>query len=382
MTNKDLVHFSQNEGCGGFQEGGYNSKAIQPTHVNWTRQSKLMGPENPSVKWEMDLNGNGFYSSPIIGKEGIIYFGTGNGFLYLIQPDGSIRSTKKLGGNLQTPVLGFDETLYIGTRDNNKLYALNINGEVIWEFETRNMFEYSPSIALDGTIYISSQDRTLYAINPDGTKKWEFKRKFVFWSSPSIGVDGTIYIGSNENAELLAINPDGSLKWAANIGYSYNSSPIIGSDGTIYIESYSKDQKNLYALNHNDGSVKWCFSLQRGNITTSPALGHDGTLYVGTDIFKLLALNLDGTKKWDCDIEGFTYYQPLIDCDGNVYIGTTIDENNKMVSRVFRFNSDGMKKWVRKIDGSMTSIALGTDRVLYFASSEDSKIKLYALGES
>jgi hypothetical protein len=57
-------------------------------------------------------------------------------------------------------------------------------------------------------------------------------------------------------------------------------------------------------------------------------------------------------------------------------------ENNKMVSRVFRFNSDGMKKWVRKIDGSMTSIALGTDRVLYFASSEDSKIKLYALGES
>ena len=53
-----------------------------------------------------------------------------------------------------------------------------------------------------------------------------------------------------------------------------------------------------YATGHNTGTKKWEFAA--GNwIHSSPAIGSDGTLYVGSRDNKLYALNPDGTKKWE-----------------------------------------------------------------------------------
>ena len=47
---------------------------------------------------------------------------------------------------------------------------------------------------------------------------------------------------------LYAINPDGSKKWAFNIGDSYvSSTPAIGSDGTIYVSGAWST--HFYAIN-------------------------------------------------------------------------------------------------------------------------------------
>lgn len=54
-------------------------------------------------------------------------------------------------------------------------------------------------------------------------------------SSPTIGVDGTIYIGSHDN-KLYAINPDGTLKWRYDTNGSCLGNPIaIANDGTLYV---------------------------------------------------------------------------------------------------------------------------------------------------
>ncbi len=52
-----------------------------------------------------------------------------------------------------------------------------------------------------------------------------------------IGSDGTIYVASND-AKLYAINPDGTLNWTYTLGKVSYGSPAIGADGTIYIGSY------------------------------------------------------------------------------------------------------------------------------------------------
>jgi large repetitive protein len=45
------------------------------------------------------------------------------------------------------------------------------------------------------------------------------------------------------------------------------------------------------------GSLKWGFTA--GNqIRSSPALGADGTIYVGSIDHKLYAINPDGSEKW------------------------------------------------------------------------------------
>ena len=54
------------------------------------------------------------------------------------------------------------------------------------------------------------------------------------------------------------------------------SSPAIGSDGTIYVGS---DYDDLYAINP-DGSIKWEFNAGRGRVDSSPTIGSDGTIYV------------------------------------------------------------------------------------------------------
>jgi len=74
------------------------------------------------------------------------------------------------------------------------------------------------------------------------------------------------------------------------------SSPAIGSDGTVYVGSY--DSK-LYALSGKSGVKLWEFETG-GRVSSSPAIGSDGTVYVGSDDKKLYALNgKTGVKLWE-----------------------------------------------------------------------------------
>ena len=69
------------------------------------------------------------------------------------------------------------------------------------------------------------------------------------------------------------------------------SSPAIGSDGTIHVGSYDN---YLYAINP-DGSREWRFKTGNG-VSSSPAIGSDGTIYVGSEDYNLYAINPDGSR--------------------------------------------------------------------------------------
>ena len=85
----------------------------------------------------------------------------------------------------------------------------------------------------------------------------------------------------------------GDLIWKFETGGQTYSSPAIGSDGTIYVGSYDN---NLYAINP-DGSKKWAF--ETGNIISSPAIGSDGTVYVGSRDYKVYAFETSSSGPVD-----------------------------------------------------------------------------------
>jgi hypothetical protein len=97
---------------------------------------------------------------------------------------------------------------------------------------------------------------------------------------------------ANQGEKLLyAINPDGTLKWNFKTDNSIGSSPTIGSDGTIYVGSYDG---YLYAINP-DGTLKW--KLQTDNpIKSSPVLDDTGILYIGSGNKKILAVYTSSGK--------------------------------------------------------------------------------------
>ena len=63
--------------------------------------------------------------------------------------------------------------------------------------------------------------------------------------------------------------------------------PAIGTDGTVYIGS---EDNKVYALDGASGAKKWEF-VTGGDVHSSPAIGADGTVYIGSKDKKIYALD-------------------------------------------------------------------------------------------
>jgi outer membrane protein assembly factor BamB len=167
-----------------------------------------------------------------------------------------------------------------------------------------------------------------------------------------------------ENSQCEVTGPDGTKKWEFSTGNEIYSSPAIGSDGTIYVGS---TDGNLYAIDP-DGGKKWDFSTGAA-IYASPSIGSDGTVYTGSD--KLYAIRpADGGKKWEFAAGG-NMESCAIGVDGTIYSGSS---DNKL----YAINpTDGSKKWEFIAEGAIVGApAVGADGTVYFGSDDR---KLYAI---
>ena len=107
--------------------------------------------------------------------------------------------------------------------------------------------------------------------------------------------------------------------WEFETGLAVSSSPAIGSDGTVYVGSWDK---KLYVNNGKRGDKQWEF-VTGGDVFSSPAIGSDGTVYVGSKDKKLYAINgKSGVKLWEFKTLGFVDSSPAIGSDGTVYVGS------------------------------------------------------------
>jgi outer membrane protein assembly factor BamB len=313
-----------------------------------------------TLKWKFkipasDMGQNYIMSSPAIGKDGTIYIGRSpNASLCAINPDGTQKWVcnicKKDLSSIGSPAISNDGIIYVGGLLNKSGYlcAVDSKGNIKWQFEIDSTLQSSPSptIGSDGTIYIGDNNGDIYAVNSHGTKKWKYTVPKVerveckFTSSFAIAEDGTVYAICRDG-NLYAINPkDGKLKWKFRIGeVSTSASPVIGTDDTIYVGGKTDGKACLYGIDPS-GKEKTCFIIidkenQSGVIDTAPIIGNDGTIYIGgaygiKDGFSgymqsyLYAINLDGSIKWKTmvDEKDEIFSSPVIGDDGTVYVGS------------------------------------------------------------
>ena len=231
-----------------------------------------------------------------------------------------------------------------------------------WKFATGYEVYSSPAFGADGTIYLPA-DIYLYALDPlDGSIEWQY----LTGGHPRHpgGRHGRDDLFGCSNNYFYALNPDGSLKWSFLIDNSFAlSSPAIGTDGTIYVGS---DNYNLYALNPADGSVKWIFTAH-GVLETSPAIGADGTIYIGGGFpeHNLYAVNpTDGSLKWLFSTGDPIDGSPSIGADGTIYVGSS-DHN------FYALNPNGSLKWKFTAGYYVGSTAaIGPDGSVYVGSED------------
>ena len=155
------------------------------------------------------------------------------------------------------------------------------------------------------------------------------------------------------------------LMWSFTTGSSVGSSPAIGADGTIYVGSW--DNK-LYAINP-DGSEGWSFATGE-YISSSPAIGANGTVYVGSGDSNLYAINTDGSEKWRFTIDAAVDSSPSIGTDDAIYVGSA--DNG-----FYAINPDGTLRWSFPTgDAILSCPAIGADGTIYVGSFDG---RLYAV---
>ncbi|HNZ76762.1 MAG TPA: PQQ-binding-like beta-propeller repeat protein [Verrucomicrobiota bacterium] len=153
--------------------------------------------------------------------------------------------------------------------------------------------------------------------------------------------------------------------WSVPFNSISDSAPAIGPDGTIYVGTW---KGRLWALNP-EGARKWTFAA--GNeIKSAPAVGADGTIYFGSRDRKLYAVHPRGQKRWEFLTGGWVDSSPALGHDGTVCFGSW-DGN------FYALNTNGVKQWVFPTGGAIVSSpAIGADGAIYFGSHDR---KFYAL---
>lgn len=278
---------------------------------------------NGELKWRYGTTAQ-VYSSPAIWEDGTIYFGSEDCYLYSLTQEGKLKwkfytgLSGRVSGVISSPAVGDDGTIYIGSQ-NWYFYAINPQGKLEWKFITGWQITSSPAVGGDGTVYFGSGDNNLYALSPDGKLKWKFKTEKWIYSSPVIGKDGTIYFGSFD-CYFYAVTPEGSQKWRFKTAKYIKSSAVIGNQGTIY---FGSDDEHVYAISP-EGIEQWRFRTE-GKIRSSPVVGEDGTIYFGSGDNNLYALSPEGKLKWRYKTEGCIYSSPVVGSNGVIYFGS--DDN-------------------------------------------------------
>lgn len=335
-----------------------------------------------AVNWYYNiLTPSASSSTPTLAADGTVYVTSGGSF-YAFTSAGSLKWSHiaDTSGSMSGALIGYDGTLYVAT--NLRLLAVAPQGYIIWRYRfpistttSNGMIAKSYlTIGARGTLYVCTALKQLYAFSAStGSVKWVVtpptNPAFSFpgylptmpmsITSPTIGPNKIVYY-STSDWMLYAVSGSGSVWW--NITMSGTSSPVsgsqlsniaqasspaIGPDGTVYVTatSFSSYSSRMYAVTAA-GSVKWTFTTGVPSSTCgtssnskppSPAVGADGTVYIGFNDYNFYAFTPSGsvlfkysgglppTGSSTCANNLHVYQAASIAADGTVYVNTNYE---------------------------------------------------------
>jgi outer membrane protein assembly factor BamB len=382
--------------------------------------------EGPAEIWTY-LTGDDVESSPAVSTDGAtIYVGSIDNNVYAFNSDDRTSDPLETtfptanewafdaGGDVRSsPAVDrtggpHEGTIYVGSGEDlvsgdGRLSAISPAGALRWEFTpsgSDNDVDSSPALDSAGKIYFGSDNANVYSLDPNDrlsglpfptANEWIFPVVENVESKPAISESRATVYTEAESFVLYALDSaNGNLRWALDLdlfGFVSDddlleSSPTIGPDGTIYVGS--KDGR-LYAVNHDDrlaalpfpASNEWAF-VTGGPVRSTPAVDDNGTpgnsaddtIYVGSDSGRLFAVNPDGSEKWrfpDLGAIGAIRTSPIIDSNGTIYFGS--DDG-----RLYAVNAeDGSERWRTDpaVGAIRSSPAIGPDGTIFFGSNDN-----------
>ncbi len=200
----------------------------------------------------------------------------------------------------------------------------------------------------DGTIYTRSDIGFVRGVDPNGAFRMSVKpgRKSVF----GVAIDGRQRIyASSESGTLAAFGPGGEPLWNELTDGTLTTPLLVSPDGQALYAGSSRENLDAYAA--ADGHKLWGTPL--GGIPGTPALGSDGTIYVGSTDGVLHAIGADGTSRWSYAAGAWVPYAPIV--EGGTLYGFT------NVGTAFALELSGALRWQVDLGAEPLGMAAGPD---------------------
>ncbi|MDD5556414.1 MAG: PQQ-binding-like beta-propeller repeat protein [bacterium] len=332
------------------------------------RSDEHEGPPSCGLSWSYNLNDFWTDSSPAVGSDGRVYIAHPFSRLYAFDSAGG--PAWSFNTNLAaygSPAIDEEGRVYIGSYD-NRLRAVGSDGTLVWSYQTGDAIENSsPAIGSDGSVYIGSHDNTLYAFGSSGSLAWSYITDEDIDTSPAVLGNGAVCFTSGETGEannaIHVLTNTGSLAW------SYQTADSVGTPLYILGKVFAGSRDGRFHALDSSGLI---WSYQTGTITTAPALGTGGHLYVGSQDMRLYAFTSAGALVWSYSTAGYIHHSsPAIGSGGAVYFGS---QDNAL----YALDSAGSLLWSYVTGGDVQSSPpiTGDGRVLF--TSRDNN--LYCIG--
>lgn len=196
---------------------------------------------------------------------GVAVFGTRDGWLHAVRPDGKVAWELRGGGAFGPPAIAGD-TVYAGSAD-GRLYAVELaTGKERWRYAAEEDLTTRPAVA-DGAVYVSSLQDTLFAVDAaTGAWRWHHRRegtggKFtIFGAADAVAGPDAVYAAFSDGFVAALDQKSGAVRWQRQIappGDPLDVDALALEGGRLFAAAYSGA---VLALDARSGDEVWRFA--------------------------------------------------------------------------------------------------------------------------
>lgn len=269
-----------------------------------------------AVRW----NSTEFRAEDIAIADGTLY-ATGErdsdaAIVALDTTDGSERWNETLGHTeFQTPRVA-NGVLLVDYEDRVRAYDAD-SGGFLWQSDSADEGQGGGIAVSDGTVYLPVEIDSggtltgLIALNvSDGSERWRFEVDGAMEMTPTVA-NGTVYVGKGDeertddpDPRLYALDTeDGSIRWA----YDAYATPhgVAVANGTVY----AANGNSVRALDEATGESVWTFrgdgNDHSNRVDTNPPVVANGVVYITDDHGFVYGLDAaTGDRQWRYEVGG------------------------------------------------------------------------------
>ncbi|MEO8452180.1 MAG: PQQ-binding-like beta-propeller repeat protein [Gemmatimonadota bacterium] len=309
--------------------------------------------------WEHPLGSKEVRGGATLDSQGNIYFVVEEGrtpgntsnaslSLYSIDSNGAFRWSKPVLTHdpmvgMENPAIAVDNTIYVGGRE---LYAFAVDGQLKWSHLVGGFIINAPIIDPAGNIYLQAVG-SIVSVTPTGTRRWTFATSGEYLSSPAFSADySSVFVAVHDKVYRLR-SSTGEKLWEftpPGMTGEFRATPAVDAGDNVYLGTKADTQSVFYAIKADGSGLLWQNPVG-GDLYSSPALGDDGTLYVGSESARQLhALDLrNGAEKWSTPLLGdATWSSPVIAPGGTLYIASIDVQGKGGALYAFRTDAGGL----------------------------------------